>query len=74
MDGLRNREFNTGGLAEKGLAKYAYKILEVWKVWPEWTLGDMKERGWLKGAPQRFCYVKMDMKIAVEEAGLERGR
>ena len=72
LEGLRNREFNNGHLTEMKLATHAYKILEVWKVTPEWSLAAMKERSWVKAAPQRFQYVKQEMKSAVESAGLER--
>jgi hypothetical protein len=51
--GLGNEDFNAG----KKLSKYGYEILELWKLVQPISLQQAKSRGYLKGAPQKYCWL-----------------
>ncbi|CAG9941004.1 unnamed protein product [Clonostachys rosea f. rosea IK726] len=52
-DGLENDEFDRGDL--EGSAKY---------LPASYSLSDLKRKGWLKGAPQKYCFLKPAMREA----------
>jgi len=51
--GIGNEDFNAG----KKLSKYGYEIQELWKLKQPISLQQAKLRGYLKGPPQKYCYV-----------------
>ncbi|KAI8635645.1 hypothetical protein F5Y19DRAFT_408607 [Xylariaceae sp. FL1651] len=51
--GLGNKEFNQG----KNAAKYAYEILQVYELNNPVSLDEMKRKGWVAGAPQKYTYI-----------------
>ncbi|KAL4877119.1 hypothetical protein BJY04DRAFT_198990 [Aspergillus karnatakaensis] len=55
--GLGNAEFNAG----MKVSKYAYEILELWKLREVITLKGAIERGYLKGAPQKYCWAPIEL-------------
>ncbi|CAG9974732.1 unnamed protein product [Clonostachys byssicola] len=61
-DGLGNDEFDRGDL--EGSGKYAYEILKLEQLPESYSLGDLKKKGWLKGAPQKYCFLKPAMREA----------
>lgn len=60
--GLRNLDFNEG----RSEAKYAYEIMKLVLLDTCITLDDLKTREWLNGPPQKYCYVKQEMKDALQ--------
>ena len=56
---MRNDEFDEGRLEH--LVKYACEIRKLEALAVPLSLGDLKERGWLNGPPQKYCYVKPEM-------------
>lgn len=52
--GIGNEDFNAG----KKVSKYGYEILKLWELQsPMISLSRAKEKGYLKGPPQKYCYV-----------------
>ncbi|OTB14506.1 hypothetical protein K445DRAFT_318920 [Daldinia sp. EC12] len=51
--GIGNVEFNEG----KTVAKYAYEILQVYELNDPVPLEEMKQKGWVKSAPQKYVWV-----------------
>lgn len=51
--GEGNKEFNEG----KMMAKFAYELLGVYELNNPVPLREMKEHGWVEGAPQKYTYV-----------------
>ncbi|KAI0394250.1 hypothetical protein F5Y17DRAFT_268184 [Xylariaceae sp. FL0594] len=51
--GIGNVEFNKGMKA----AKFAYEILEVYELNNPVSLDEMKAKGWVNGAPQKYTFV-----------------
>ncbi|KAI1472793.1 uncharacterized protein F4812DRAFT_410266 [Daldinia caldariorum] len=51
--GAGNVEFNQG----KTAAKYAYEIIQVYELNDPVPLEEMKKRGWVKSAPQKYIWV-----------------
>lgn len=51
--GIGNAEFNE----RKKDAKFAYEILQVYELNNPVSLKDMKDRGWVRAAPQKFNWV-----------------
>jgi predicted transcriptional regulator len=51
--GVGNVEFNRGMKA----AKFAYEILEVYELNNPVLLEEMKTKGWVNGAPQKYTYI-----------------
>ncbi|KAI9765424.1 MAG: hypothetical protein M1840_007382 [Geoglossum simile] len=51
--GLGNEDFNSG---EK-VSKFGYEILALWQLEEPITLQKAKVRGYLKGPPQKYCWV-----------------
>jgi len=51
--GIGNVEFNRGMKA----AKFAYEILEVYELNNPVSLEEMKTKGWVNGAPQKYTYI-----------------
>ncbi|KAI1805326.1 hypothetical protein F4811DRAFT_516010 [Daldinia bambusicola] len=51
--GVGNVEFNQG----KTAAKYAYEVLQVYELNDPVSLEEMKKRGWVKSAPQKYVWV-----------------
>ncbi|KAI1758392.1 hypothetical protein F4782DRAFT_477937 [Xylaria castorea] len=51
--GVGNVEFNQG----KKTAKFAYEILQVYELNNPVSLDEMKRKGWVKGAPQKYTYI-----------------
>ncbi|TRX94348.1 hypothetical protein FHL15_004815 [Xylaria flabelliformis] len=52
-EGVGNIEFNQG----KKSAKFAYEILQVYELNNPVSLDEMKRKGWVKGAPQKYTYI-----------------
>ncbi|KAI9370280.1 hypothetical protein BJX61DRAFT_100816 [Aspergillus egyptiacus] len=50
--GLGNAEFNAGRKA----SKYAYEILDLWKLREPMSLKGAMARGFLRRAPQKYCW------------------
>ncbi|OXV10758.1 hypothetical protein Egran_01483 [Elaphomyces granulatus] len=51
--GIGNEDFNAG----KKVSKYGYEILELWKLVQPISLHQARSRGYLKGAPQKYCWL-----------------
>ncbi|PIG89843.1 hypothetical protein AARAC_005885 [Aspergillus arachidicola] len=51
--GIGNEDFNAG----KKVSKYGYEILDLWKLREAISLKSAISRGFLKGAPQKYCWV-----------------
>ncbi|KAJ8128338.1 hypothetical protein O1611_g5297 [Lasiodiplodia mahajangana] len=51
--GIGNIEFNQG----KKAAKFAYEILQVYELNNPVSLDEMKKKGWVAGAPQKYTYI-----------------
>ncbi|KAI0849823.1 hypothetical protein F5Y00DRAFT_234929 [Daldinia vernicosa] len=51
--GVGNVEFNQG----KAVAKYAYEILQVYELNDPVPLDEMKRKGWVNAAPQKYVWV-----------------
>ncbi|KAI0405091.1 hypothetical protein F4802DRAFT_564264 [Xylaria palmicola] len=51
--GIGNIDFNQG----KKTAKYAYEILQVYELNNPVPLDEMKRKGWVAGAPQKYTYI-----------------
>ncbi|KAI1178389.1 hypothetical protein F4777DRAFT_538535 [Nemania sp. FL0916] len=51
--GIGNVEFNQG----KTAAKFAYEILQVYELNNPVSLDEMKRKGWVSGAPQKYLYI-----------------
>lgn len=51
--GIGNLEFNQG----KKAAKFAYEILQVYELNNPVSLEEMKKKGWVAGAPQKYTYI-----------------
>ena len=66
--GLRNDEFDSGEL--EALAKYGYEILKLEELPRSYSLAELKEEGWLKGPPQKYCFVTEAMREAFESTVL----
>ena len=62
---MRNDEFDEGRLEH--LVKYACEIRKLEALAVPLSLGDLKERGWLNGQPQKYCYVKPEMLQALSK-------
>ncbi|CAI7627495.1 unnamed protein product [Penicillium palitans] len=54
--GIGNAEFNTG-LSE---SKYGYEILTLWRLKTPVSLEEALVEGFLKSAPQKYCWVSFD--------------
>ncbi|KAK7210043.1 hypothetical protein V2G26_017221 [Clonostachys chloroleuca] len=68
-DGLENDEFDRVDL--EGSAKYAYEILKLEQLPESYSLSDLKIKGWLKGAPQKYCFLKPAMREAASTLPLQ---
>jgi len=66
--GLGMSEFKSG-LKESW---YGYEILELYEVREPFSLKDMKERGWIKGPPQKYQWVSKDMLDSVPLGSLQK--
>lgn len=64
--GIGNADFNAG---KKDCAKYGYEILELWKLEPRISLQQAKAKGYLKGPPQKYCWLPQ---VVIEDLPLER--
>ncbi|XHG08682.1 hypothetical protein AWENTII_011776 [Aspergillus wentii] len=51
--GIGNEDFNSG----RKVSKYAYEILDLWRLREPISLKGAISEGWLKGAPQKYCWV-----------------
>ncbi|KAI0009376.1 hypothetical protein F4779DRAFT_640571 [Xylariaceae sp. FL0662B] len=51
--GIGNAEFNQG----KGVMKYAYEILQVYELNNPVSLDEMKQKGWIGAAPQKYTWI-----------------
>ncbi|KAI9856066.1 MAG: hypothetical protein M1813_009286 [Trichoglossum hirsutum] len=51
--GLGNEDFNAG---EK-VSKFGYEVLALWELEQPISLQQAKARGYLKGPPQKYCWV-----------------
>ncbi|KAI1146914.1 hypothetical protein F4825DRAFT_439144 [Nemania diffusa] len=51
--GIGNVDFNQGMMA----AKFAYEILQVYELNNPVSLDEMKKKGWVSGAPQKYLYI-----------------
>lgn len=60
-------EFNAGG-KEGG---FAYEVLDLWELSHPLSLKALKEKGYAKGPPQKYCWVAVRMKEEVEGTGLQ---
>jgi predicted transcriptional regulator len=63
--GIGNKDFNEG----KKLSKYGYEIRELWKLEQPVSLQQAKSKGYLKGPPQKYCYVP---RVFLESSPLEK--
>jgi predicted transcriptional regulator len=63
LDGLNNRKFNDGETLKPGGSgsRYAYKISELYRLESSFTLEDLKNKGWVKGAPQKYNFAPQEM-------------
>ncbi|KAI0973263.1 hypothetical protein F4678DRAFT_22942 [Xylaria arbuscula] len=52
-EGVGNVDFNQGKMA----AKFAYEILQVYELNNPVSLDEMKTKGWVAGAPQKYTYI-----------------
>ncbi|KAI1116413.1 hypothetical protein F5Y14DRAFT_406575 [Nemania sp. NC0429] len=52
-NGIGNVDFNQG----KKAAKFAYPILQVYELNNPVSLDEMKKKGWVAGAPQKYTYI-----------------
>ncbi|KAF7183233.1 hypothetical protein CNMCM7691_003146 [Aspergillus felis] len=50
--GIGNEDFNAG----RKVSKYAYEILELWKLREPISLASAISSGFLKGPPQKYCW------------------
>lgn len=53
-------------------SQYGYEILELYHVQEPFSLKEMKERGWIKGPPQKYQWVSKDMLDSVPLEGLRK--
>ncbi|KAK3390726.1 hypothetical protein B0H63DRAFT_466343 [Podospora didyma] len=60
--GLKNDMFDRGEL--EGCVKYGYEILKLERLSEPISLSDLKQKGWLRGAPQKYGFVKPAMQEA----------
>jgi predicted transcriptional regulator len=51
---------------------YGYEILELYEVEEPYSLQDMKERGWIKGPPQKYQWVPKEMLDNIPLEGLKK--
>ncbi|KAF3390943.1 hypothetical protein DPV78_010924 [Talaromyces pinophilus] len=51
--GIGNADFNAG----RKLSKYGYEILDLWKLKEPITLKQAISKGYMKGPPQKYCWV-----------------
>ncbi|KAB8241132.1 hypothetical protein BDV35DRAFT_385227 [Aspergillus flavus] len=63
--GIGNEDFNAG---EK-VSKYGYEILDLWKLREGISLESAISKGFLKGAPQKYCWVPVAL---LESCPLDR--
>ncbi|KAL5048225.1 hypothetical protein BDW71DRAFT_178163 [Aspergillus fruticulosus] len=63
--GLGNVEFNAG----LKVSKYGYEVLKLWRLREVITLKGAIERGYLRGAPQKYCWVPVEL---LQSCPLER--
>ena len=63
--GIVNEDFNAG---EK-VSKYGYEILDLWKLRDAISLKSAISKGFLKGAPQKYCWVPVAL---LESCPLDR--
>ncbi|TVY83283.1 hypothetical protein LSUE1_G004323 [Lachnellula suecica] len=58
LDSLNNRSFNNRETLKTGGSgsQLAYKILELYRLESDLTLEILKEKGWFKGAPQKYNF------------------
>jgi predicted transcriptional regulator len=63
--GIGNKDFNAG----KKVSKYGYEILELWKLERPISLQQAKAKGYLKGPPQKYCWVPQ---VAIENCPLDK--
>ncbi|KAJ2901287.1 uncharacterized protein MKZ38_001996 [Zalerion maritima] len=52
--GIGNSDFNRG----TDLLGYGYEILSLWRLKQPITLSQLQAKKYLKGPPQKYCYVK----------------
>jgi len=73
LDGLNNRIFNDGETLKPGGSgsQYAYKISELHRLECPFTLEDLKRKGWIKGAPQKYNFAPQEM-VSELRTGLEK--
>jgi len=57
LHNTQNAQSLKSGLKER---RYGYEILELYEV-EEWYSLEMKERGWIKGPPQKYLSISKDM-------------
>lgn len=63
--GIGNVDFNAG----KKVSKYGYEILDLWKLRQPISLKLAISEGFLKGAPQKYCWVPLAL---LESCPLDR--
>jgi hypothetical protein len=65
LEGLNNRIFNDGETLKPGGSgsRYAYRITELYRLGSAFTLEELKERGWVKGAPQKYNFAMEEMVV-----------
>jgi predicted transcriptional regulator len=61
----RNADFNNGVM--EGCA-FAYEIVKLEELERPVTLAELKSKGWLGGAPQKYCYLKKSMARGLRSA------
>jgi hypothetical protein len=66
-DGFRDPNFVEGTEFNKYSGEFGYRILQLEAIDDPITLSDLKERNWLQGAPQKYCYVREAMADAMRD-------
>jgi hypothetical protein len=63
-DFIGNAQFIEGKMAN---SRFGYEIIRLEEITKPITLIEMQSKGWLGGAPQKYCYLKESMARAVKD-------
>ena len=74
LEGLNNRKFNDGETLKPGGSgsRYAYKISELYRLGSRFTLKDLKRKGWVKGAPQKYNFAPHEMILELKPSLIQQ--
>ncbi|GFF41869.1 hypothetical protein IFM46972_06685 [Aspergillus udagawae] len=67
--GIGNADFNAG----RKVSKYAYEILELWKLREPISLASAISSGFLKGPPQKYCWAPVALLAKKSKKPLLKG-